>query len=75
MRGGGQQCVECVAQYPEGVNGGEKSVTRRRKSRILRDQGRSTEAREILAPVYDWFAEGLGTPDLQDAKALLDELV
>jgi predicted ATPase len=27
-----------------------------------------------LAPVYGWFTEGFGTPDLKEAKALLDEL-
>jgi hypothetical protein len=29
---------------------------------------------EVLAPVYDWFTEGFDTPDLKDAKVLLDEL-
>jgi class 3 adenylate cyclase/tetratricopeptide (TPR) repeat protein len=43
-------------------------------ARFLRDQGRADEARQMLAPVYDWFTEGFGTPDLMDAKALLDEL-
>ena len=43
-------------------------------ARLRRDQGRHIEAREILAPVYGWFTEGFGTPDLKDAKALLDEL-
>jgi predicted ATPase len=32
------------------------------------------EARDLLAPVYGWFAEGFGTRDLKEAKALLDEL-
>jgi len=43
-------------------------------SRLWRDQGRRTEARELLAPVYGWFTEGFDTPDLKEAKALLDEL-
>jgi class 3 adenylate cyclase/predicted ATPase len=43
-------------------------------ARLCRDQGRLAEARELLAPVYAWFTEGFGTPDLKDAKALLDEL-
>jgi predicted ATPase len=43
-------------------------------ARLRRDQGRHTEARDLLAPVYDWFTEGFDTPDLKDAKALLDEL-
>ena len=32
------------------------------------------KAQDLLAPIYDWFTEGLDTPDLQEAKALLDEL-
>jgi hypothetical protein len=32
------------------------------------------QARKRLAPVYDWFTEGFGTPDLKDATALLEEL-
>jgi predicted ATPase len=43
-------------------------------ARLRRDQGRRAEARDILAPVYGWFTEGFGTPDLKEAKALLDEL-
>lgn len=39
-----------------------------------RDQGRCTEAHDLLAPVYGWFTEGFDTADLKDAKALLDEL-
>jgi predicted ATPase len=40
---------------------------------LWRDQGRRAEARDLLAPVYGWFTEGFDTPDLKDAKALLDE--
>jgi predicted ATPase len=43
-------------------------------ARLWQDQGRRTEAYALLAPVYDWFTEGFGTPDLKDAKSLLDEL-
>jgi predicted ATPase len=43
-------------------------------ARLRRDHGRHTEARDLLAPVYDWFTEGFDTPDLIDAKALLYEL-
>jgi len=42
--------------------------------RLWRDQGRHAEAHDLLAPVYGWFTEGFGTPDLKEAKALLDEL-
>jgi predicted ATPase len=43
-------------------------------ARLWRDQGKSTEAHDLLAPVYGWFTEGFKTPVLQEAKALLDEL-
>jgi len=43
-------------------------------ARLWRDRGRLAEARDLLAPVYGWFTEGFGTPDLKEAKALLDEL-
>ena len=43
-------------------------------ARLWRDQGRRAEARDLLASVYGWFTEGFGTPDLKEAKALLDEL-
>ena len=42
--------------------------------RLRRDQGRRAAARDLLAPVYGWFTEGFDTPDLKEAKALLDEL-
>jgi predicted ATPase len=43
-------------------------------ARLRRDQGRRVEARDPLAPIYGWFSEGFGTPDLKEAKRLLDEL-
>jgi predicted ATPase len=43
-------------------------------ARLWRDQGKVQEARELLAPVYGWFAEGFDTLDLKEAKALLAEL-
>jgi predicted ATPase len=43
-------------------------------ARLWREQGRRDEARELLAPVYGWFTEGLDTRDLKDAKALLDTM-
>jgi class 3 adenylate cyclase/predicted ATPase len=43
-------------------------------ARLWRDQGKRAEARDLLAPIYHWFTEGFDTPDLKDAKALLDDL-
>jgi len=43
-------------------------------ARLRRDQGLHAEARDLLAPLYGWFTEGFDTPDLKEAKALLDEL-
>jgi class 3 adenylate cyclase/predicted ATPase len=43
-------------------------------ARLRRDHGRRAEARDLLAPVYGWFTEGFGTPDLKEARSLLDEL-
>ncbi len=43
-------------------------------ARLWQQQGKKAEARELLAPVYNWFTEGFDTADLKDAKALLDKL-
>jgi len=43
-------------------------------ARMWRDHGRSKEARELLARVYNRFTEGFETADLKAAKALLDDL-
>jgi predicted ATPase len=43
-------------------------------ARLWDRQGRRTEAHALLAPALAWFTEGLGTPDLQQARTLLDEL-
>ena len=43
-------------------------------ARLWQQQGKRTEAYELLAPVYGWFTEGFDTADLQEAKALLDAL-
>ena len=43
-------------------------------SQLLCEQKKRQEAQDLLAPVYDWFTEGFDTPDLIEAKALLDEL-
>jgi hypothetical protein len=43
-------------------------------ARLWCDQGKRTEARDLLAPIYRWFTEGFDTMDLREAKALLVEL-
>jgi class 3 adenylate cyclase/predicted ATPase len=43
-------------------------------ARLQVERGEPRKARNLLAPVYGWFTEGFDTPDLKDAKALLDEL-
>jgi class 3 adenylate cyclase/predicted ATPase len=43
-------------------------------SRLWQRQGKHTEARALLAPIYGWFTEGFDTADLREAKALLEEL-
>ena len=43
-------------------------------ARLWGEQGRRTEASELLAPIYGWFTEGFDTADLKDAKALIENL-
>ena len=43
-------------------------------ARLWKSQGKPKKARELLAPVYNWFTEGFDTKDLKEAKALLEEL-
>jgi predicted ATPase len=43
-------------------------------ARLWKSQGKQAEARKMLAEIYNWFTEGFDTADLQEAKALLEEL-
>jgi predicted ATPase len=43
-------------------------------SRLWQQQGKRDDARELLAPIYGRFIEGFDTADLQEARALLEEL-
>jgi len=43
-------------------------------ARLWQHQGKSSEAYDLLAPVYNWFTEGFDTKDLQEAKVLLETL-
>jgi predicted ATPase len=43
-------------------------------ARLWQEQGKTEEARQVLAEIYNWFTEGFNTRDLKEAKALLDQL-
>jgi predicted ATPase len=43
-------------------------------ARLWQQQGKREEAHEMVAAIYNWFTEGFDTKDLQEAKALLEEL-
>jgi class 3 adenylate cyclase len=43
-------------------------------SRFLQTKRRVSEAHEMLSEIYGWFTEGFDTPDLKEARALLDDL-
>ena len=43
-------------------------------ARLWQEQGKTNEARQVLGEIYGWFTEGFDTPDLKQAKALLEEL-
>ena len=43
-------------------------------ARLWAERGERQKAHDLLAPVYGWFTEGFDTADLEDARALLDEL-
>jgi predicted ATPase len=43
-------------------------------ARLLRDEGKTREARDLVAGIYGWVTEGFDTPDLKDAKTLLSQL-
>ena len=43
-------------------------------ARLWQQQGKKKQARQMLSEIYNWFTEGFDTKDLQEAKALLEEL-
>ncbi|MFQ5973543.1 MAG: AAA family ATPase, partial [Alphaproteobacteria bacterium] len=70
-----ESCFNTAIEVARGQ--GAKSLELRASTslaRLLGERGRRGDARDLLSPVYDWFTEGFDTPDLRDARALLDEL-
>jgi class 3 adenylate cyclase/predicted ATPase len=61
-----------VAQHQQAKSLELRAVTS--LSRLWQQQGKRAEARQLLAATYRWFTEGFDTPDLQEAKALLEAL-
>jgi hypothetical protein len=50
------------------------AISKPAHARLWRDQGKRHDARDLPAPIYGWFTKGFDTLDLNEAKALLDEL-
>lgn len=74
----GEMAVSCFLQALEiAQQQGAKSLELRAATslaRLWQQQGKIEDAHQLLAPVYGWFTEGFDTRDLQEAKALLEEL-
>jgi predicted ATPase len=77
--GRGDQAVErslqraiAIAQH-QGAKGWEIGAATKLAS-LWAERGRRAEAQDLLWPIYSWFTEGFDTPDLIDAKTVLDEL-
>jgi predicted ATPase len=43
-------------------------------ARLWHDMGKHAEARDLLEPIYSWFTEGFDSPDLKEARTVLEEL-
>ena len=72
---------ECEASLRQAIRIAQAQQAKSLELRAVRDlarlwgeQGRHTEARDLIAPVYRWFTEGFDTADLKEAKTLLDQL-
>ena len=64
---GHRDCPQAASEVAGAAGGDEPG-------RLWQQQGKKTEAHQLLAEIYSWFTEGFDTKDLQEAKALLDEL-
>ena len=64
-----QQAIK-IAQHQQAKSWELRAATS--LARLWQGQGKRVEARELLAPIYNWFMEGFDTVDLKDANALLE---
>ena len=73
-----RQAEQCFQQALEVARGQQAKSWELRAamslSRLWQQQGKRQEAYALLAPVYSWFTEGFDTADLQEAKALLEDI-
>jgi hypothetical protein len=63
----------CLRDSPSGDET-DGAADRHEPEPLWRQQDQRDDARELLALINGWFTEGFDTPDLQEAKALLEEL-
>ena len=72
----GRRAAAHVARSSRGEQDGEvvRAAGRNRAGAAADRRGTDAEARDVLAPVYDWFTEGLDTGDLVAARTLLSEV-
>jgi predicted ATPase len=74
----GKEAEECFHKAIEVARQQQAKSLELRASRSLahlwQQQGKRAEAHQMLSDIYNWFTEGFDTKDLQEAKALLDEL-
>jgi predicted ATPase len=75
----GVAAVEVEAAFRQGMQIAQKQQAKLFElraatslARLWLNQGRSQEAHSLLAPIYEWFTEGLETPDLKNVRALLE---
>jgi predicted ATPase len=66
------ECALSLARYQQAKSWELRAAMS--MARLWRDQGEVRLARDLLAPVHDWFTEGFDTLDLKEAKGLLAEL-
>ncbi len=77
--GAGIEDIEATYQRALGIARGQEAQLLELRAatslgQLWHGQGKASEARELLGPLYAWFTEGFDTPHVKRARALLDEL-